>query len=140
MNPAEYMGDIREVPVSVLAYIGDAVYELQTRLHLFRRVTGHSGRLHQQSIGLVSASAQARAARLILSRLTPEEEAVFRRGRNSQSGSMPKHADPVDYQTATGFEALIGYLYLTGQTIRMDELLVIVYEGDENEATATESQ
>ncbi|MDD2579000.1 MAG: ribonuclease III domain-containing protein [Eubacteriales bacterium] len=138
MSLPEFSGDIREVPVSVLAYIGDAVYELQTRLYLFNHVTGQSGRLHQQSIGLVSASAQARAARLILPRLTPEEEAIFRRGRNSQSGSMPKHADPVDYQSATGFEALIGYLYLTGQHERIDRLLRMIYEGDEHEATANE--
>ncbi len=138
MSLPEFSGDIREVPVSVLAYIGDAVYELQTRLYLFSHVTGQSGRLHQQSIGLVSASAQARAARLILPRLTPEEEAIFRRGRNSQSGSMPKHADPVDYQSATGFEALIGYLYLTGQHERIDRLLRMIDEGDEHEATANE--
>ncbi len=135
MNQLEIKGDIREVPISVLAYIGDAVYELQTRLYLFAHITGHSGRLHQQSIGLVSASAQAKAARQILPQLSPDEDAIFRRGRNSQSGSMPKHADPVDYQTATGFEALIGYLYLTGQLQRIDELLGLVYEGNEHETT-----
>jgi len=131
IEPA-FLGDLREVPVSVLAYIGDAVYELTVRLHLCRQSCAKSGILHRQSVKLVRAAAQAVAVHQLLPFLTEEESAIFRRGRNSQPGSMPKNADPADYLNATGFEALIGYLYLKGETGRLDYLLAMILEEHQN--------
>jgi len=125
--------DIREVPASVLAYIGDAVYELYVRLYVAQTVSGGSGELHRLTIGFVSAAAQARAMRLLLPRLAESEAAVFRRVRNHSAGSMPKNADPVQYRIATGFEGLIGFLYLTGCQERLDELMRIVLADEEND-------
>ncbi len=136
MTLPDIKGDIREVPVSVLAYIGDAVYELYVRLHFYGIVAGHSGALHRKSIGYVKASAQAKAARQLMPFLTEEEAAIFRRGRNSQASSMSKNADPADYQAATGFETLIGFLYLKGETTRMEKLVAIIFEGNVYEKKA----
>jgi len=132
MIEPEYPGDLREMPVSVLAYIGDAVYELTVRLHLCKQSNAKSGTLHRQSVKLVRAAAQAAAVRQLLPLLTDEETAIFRRGRNSQPGSMPKNANPADYLNATGFEALIGYLYLKGETNRLNELLAKILEENQN--------
>jgi ribonuclease-3 family protein len=120
--------DWREIPVSVMAYIGDAVYELKIRLALASRFRGKSGELHRRCVRLVRASAQAEAARRMLSDLNEEEESVFRRARNSAPGSQAKHASPVDYRVATGLEALIGYLYLTDQKERIDQLIARILE------------
>lgn len=117
--------DVREIPVSVLAYIGDAVFELYVRLYVAREACGGSGDLHRKSIGFVSARSQADAMHRLLPLLTEPEAAVYRRSRNHQSGSLPKHADPVTYRIATGFEGLIGYLYLRGEETRLDELIQI---------------
>ena len=130
------IGDIREVPVSVLAYIGDAVYELYVRLHFMNQATGPSGLLHRQAISLVRASAQANAIKRLLPGLTEEECSVYRRGRNFQTSSMPKNADPADYHAATGFEALVGFLYLKGEQKRLDELLQIIFKGETYEQKA----
>ncbi len=127
-----YRGDLREVPISVFAYIGDAVYELTVRLHLCAQSNAKSGALHRRSVQLVRAAAQAEAARRLLPMLTEEESAIFRRGRNSQPGSMPKNADPADYMIATGFEALIGYLYLKGETNRLNSLLAVILEENQD--------
>lgn len=123
-------GDIREIPVSVLAYIGDAVFELEVRLFLCRHQAGQSGKLHRESIKMVSAAAQAASARKILPQLHDDEKAVFLRARNSQSGSMPRNALPADYQLATALEAVIGYLYLKNELERKDELIRLILDGD----------
>jgi ribonuclease III family protein len=129
MITPNYTGDIREVPISVLAYLGDAVFELAVRLHFASQSEAKSGELHRQSVRLVRASAQALVAQRITGFLTEEETAIFRRGRNSRPGSMPKNADPADYQAATGLEAVIGYLYLKGESSRLDLLLAEILEG-----------
>jgi ribonuclease III family protein len=121
--------DIREMPISTLAYVGDAVYELAVRLHFADKSSAKSGELHRASVKLVRAAAQAEAARNLQDDLTDEESAIFRRGRNSSPGSMPKNADPADYMAATGFEAVIGYLYLKGETSRLEQLLARILEG-----------
>lgn len=132
MNDPAYRGDLREVPVSVLAYIGDAVYELRVRLYLCNRSGAKSGTLHRQTVERVKASAQAAAINRLLPQLTDEEISIYRRGRNSQPGSMPKNADPADYMAATGFEAVIGYLYLKGDHQRLDNLLATILEDNNN--------
>ncbi|MBR2751084.1 MAG: Mini-ribonuclease 3 [Clostridiales bacterium] len=115
--------DIREVPTSVLAYVGDAVYELYVRMHIVARIGGQSGVLHKKSVKYVSAPAQANAVRALMDELTEEEQNVFRRGKNGHQGSMAKNASPADYKYATGLETLIGYLYLTNKEERLDLLL-----------------
>ena len=115
--------DLRETPISVLAYIGDAVFELYLRLDAANRCAGPSGQLHGRCVKLARASAQAEAVRRLMPCLTEEEQAVFRRGRNAEPGSRSKHADPVSYRDATGLEALVGYLYLAGANDRLDNLM-----------------
>ncbi|MBO4496169.1 MAG: Mini-ribonuclease 3 [Clostridiales bacterium] len=115
--------DIREVPTSVLAYVGDAVYELHVRMHIVARFGGQSGVLHKKSVRYVSAPAQANAVRVLMDELTEEEQNIFRRGKNGHQGSMAKNASPADYKYATGLECLIGYLYLTNKEERLDVLL-----------------
>jgi ribonuclease-3 family protein len=125
----DFQGDWRELPVSTLAYIGDAVYELYVRLSLCQIGCGQSGELHRRCVRLVKASAQAEAAHRILPLLTEAEAAVFRRGRNNQPSSQSKSADPVDYRIATGLEALVGYLYLNRDDERLRQVMRAIVEG-----------
>lgn len=117
-----------DVPVSTLAYIGDAVYELYARLYACKHCQGRSGQLHRHSVELVKAQAQAKAVRRVMPLLTPEERLVFRRGRNSQPNSRSKHASLADYLSATGLEAVIGYLSLKQEEQRLDELMAVILE------------
>ena len=116
-------GDIREVSTSVLAYVGDAVFELYVRLHVASRQISKSGMLHKQAIMLVKAQAQANAVRVLMPEMTEDETMIFRRAKNSNPVSMAKNASPSDYKYATGLEAVIGYLYLTDQQERLDYVL-----------------
>ena len=108
-----------------LAHVGDAVYEILVRTHLACGGTQTAKNLHSQTITLVRASAQAKAIEHILPDLTEEEHAVYKRGRNAKSFSMAKNATMKDYRMATGFEALMGYLYLSGRTERMVDLVAL---------------
>ena len=102
-----------------LAFVGDGVYELLARQQLLARGSAPVGRLHSRTVELVSAAAQARAYRLVAPLLSPEEDAIYRRGRNANSTRSPRHTDPAVYRCATGMEALFGWLYLTGQVARL---------------------
>lgn len=102
-----------------LAYIGDAVYEVIVRTVLVERGNAPVNTLHKHASKLVKAQAQADAYHRIKEQLTEEEMSVFRRGRNAKSYTSAKNATIGDYRVATGFEALFGYWYLTGQTERM---------------------
>ena len=106
----------------VLAYIGDAVYEVVIRSLLVGRGNAQANRLHKEASTLVNAGAQSASLERIKEELTEEEMQVFKRGRNANSATMAKHATMSDYRRATGFEALMGYLYLTGRTERILEL------------------
>ena len=127
-----------------LAYIGDAVYELAIRTLVMNRGNMQVNKLHKKSSALVKAAAQAEFLMAIEEDLTEEEHAVYKRGRNAKSFSMAKNATMKDYRMATGFEALMGYLYLTEQFDRMAELLGKGLEqmGElaEAEGTSTDSQ
>ncbi len=104
-----------------LAYLGDTLYDLYVRSYLVER-GGRVAEMHRRAIHLVCAHAQSEALSRIESALTEEESAVVRRARNAKQ--MPtKHADAAEYHRATSLEALIGYLYATGQTERMNALL-----------------
>ncbi len=106
-----------------LAYIGDAVYEMIIRTKIMSQGNMQVRKMHKNSAALVKAPAQAAMARLLLEELSPEEESIYRRGRNAKSGTMAKHATMAEYRMATGFEALVGYLYLTGRSMRLLELV-----------------
>ena len=107
----------------VLAYIGDGAYELMIRAKVVSRGNMQVNKLHKKSTSLVKAQAQARMVRLLEPELTDEERAVFKRGRNAKSMTAAKNATIIDYRTATGFEALVGYLYLSEQYERLAELI-----------------
>ena len=114
--------DLRSYSPLTLAYIGDGVYELIIRTILVKKGNCPVNRLHKKASSLVKAGAQSAIMEVIEEKLTPEELSVYRRGRNAHSPTMAKHATMADYRRATGFEALMGYLYLTGRTERILEL------------------
>lgn len=115
--------DIRTYSPLVLAYIGDGIYELIIRSLLVGHGNTHAARLHKQASSLVNAGAQSAMMERIKEQLTEEELHIFRRGRNANSPTMAKHASVSEYRRATGFEALMGYLYLKGRTERLLELV-----------------
>lgn len=129
LNP---QGDPRLLSPLALAFLGDGVYELLARESLLARGNAPVGTLHAHTVELVSANAQAEAYRRVSGLLTPEEEAVYRRGRNANSTKCPKHTDPAVYRRATGVEALFGWLYLTGQVGRANELFRAILESRED--------
>ena len=104
--------DLRSYSPLTLAYIGDGVYELIIRTILVKKGNCPVNRLHKKASSLVKAGAQSAIMEVIEEELTPEELSVYRRGRNAHSPTMAKHATMADYRRATGFEALMGYLYL----------------------------
>lgn len=118
--------DIRTYSPLVLAYIGDAVYELLIRTRVISRGSMRVSKMHKKSASLVKAETQANLIKILSEELTEEELAVYKRGRNAKSVTTAKHATMIDYRMATGFEALVGYLYLTDQTER---LLALVHDG-----------
>ena len=111
-----------------LAYIGDAVYELIVRTMVISHGSIQVNKMHKKSASLVNAGTQAEMIRLMMEELTEEETAVYKRGRNAKSVTTAKHATVVDYRTATGFEALCGYLYLMG---RLERLVTLISHGFE---------
>lgn len=121
--------EIRGLSSLALAHLGDAVYELMVRLFLCSSRGKTGGGLHHAAVALVNAHAQAEAAQRILPLLTEEETAVFRRGRNAKVNSVPKHAEIGDYHSATGLEALFGWLYLLERKERLNELFAVIMEG-----------
>lgn len=117
--------DIRTYSPLTLAYIGDAVYELVIRSVVVERANRSNNELHKKTVEYVKAEAQSAMIRALEEEklLTEDEEEIFKRGRNAKSNSAAKNASLADYKRATGFEALMGYLYLTGQSARMLELI-----------------
>ena len=109
----------------VLAYIGDAVYELYVRTHIMKDENMPVNKLHKAATGYVKAKAQSDVIHAIEHQLTEQELAVFKRGRNAHSHTSAKNADIVDYRHATGFEAVIGYLYLSKSYDRLNEVLAM---------------
>lgn len=120
--------DVMQMSPLVWAYMGDAVYEKFVREYVIRQGLCKNGLLHKKSIKFVSANGQVKILKRIEEKLTEEEQDIVRRGRNSNPHSHAKNADIVDYKYATGFEALIGYLYLTEQQERLDEILNMCVE------------
>lgn len=126
-------GDLNTFSPLVLAYIGDAVYEVYIRTLLIGKGNAPVHKLHKQSITFVKAKAQSDIIHKLMESLTPEEQDVVRRGRNAKSGTIPKNADVTEYKYATGFESLLGYLYIKGDYTRLLELLKTSVEQSRSE-------
>ena len=109
----------------VLAYIGDAVYELYIRMHIAKSGAAKTNALHKEATTFVSARAQAKILANIEDNLTEVEANIVRRGRNAHSNTIPKNASIADYKKATAFEALIGYLFLSKENERLEEIIKI---------------
>ena len=107
----------------VLAYMGDAVFEVFVREMLVRKANVQVNKLHKRASSIVKAEAQARMIAAIKDELTEKEKSIYKRGRNAKSHTTAKNASVSDYRKATGFEALMGYLYLNGEHKRMTELM-----------------
>lgn len=108
----------------VLAYLGDTVYETYIREHLIRQNTQRKvNDLHKLAIKYVKAKAQATIIHEIETELTEEESKIYKRGRNQKSNTSPKNADIIDYKHSTGFEALVGYLYLNNEIERLQYII-----------------
>ena len=122
----EGQNDARQLSPLVLAYIGDAYYEMVVRTYVVSAGNMQVEKLHKKVTGMVRASSQAAIARHYVDteEFTEDELDVFKRGRNSKSHTIPKNAEPADYRRATGLEAVIGYLYLDGQSKRAEELIL----------------
>ena len=119
--------EINTYSTAALAYLGDSVIEICVREHLVKEGYSSSSKLNKKALDFVRASAQAEAMKNILPLLTEEEEAVFHRGRNIGHTNTPKSATVAEYRAATGMEALFGYLHLSGNEKRTDELFRIAY-------------
>ncbi len=115
--------EINQLSPLTWAYVGDAVYELYIRTNLVEHTMLKPHKLHIESIKYVKAKAQADILKGLEEELTEEEKEIVRRGRNTQNHHLPKNADVHDYMYATAFEGLIGFLYLTKQKERLDEIL-----------------
>ena len=120
--------DLREINPSVLAYIGDSVYELYSRCHVSERTASNSGKMHKVNVKYVAAASQAKAVNALMDELTEEEIEYFKRGRNSNSPTMSKNSSPVDYMNATGFETLLGFLFLDNKEERLDYIIQKSFE------------
>ena len=120
--------EVKLMPPLVWAYVGDCVYELFIRMQLVNTTKLNPHKLHIEAIKHVKAKAQAETLTKIYDELSEEEQDVVRRGRNAQNHHLPKNTELADYTHATAFEALLGYLYLTKQDERLNEILEKCYE------------
>lgn len=115
--------DVKEYSPLTLAYIGDCIYDLIIKTIVINEGNQQVQKLHKKTSGFVQASAQSKMMRIIQEHLTEEEHSVYKRGRNAKSVSPAKNQSVTDYRRATGFEALLGYLYLKKEWKRMLELV-----------------
>ena len=129
---AEPQVDIREMNPLSLAFMGDGVLELLVRQHLVERSRLLPGKLHAEAVRYVSARSQFLEMKL-LEPMLKEEHAVFRRGKNANKATVAKHASVEEYRTSTGFECLLGWLYLKGRNERIMELMDVLWREFEPE-------
>ena len=122
-NRNKPISDAKMLSPLVWAYVGDSVYELFIRTYLVNNSNSKPHKLHIETIKFVKAESQANILNNIWNKLTEEEQEIFKRGRNTENHHLPKNGNVADYSHATGFEALIGYLYLTKQDERLEEIL-----------------
>ena len=117
------INDAKLLSPLVWAYVGDSVYELFVRTKLVNKENDKPHKLHIDSIKYVKAKAQADILKKIQDSLSDDEKDIVRRGRNTENHHVAKNSNVADYSQSTGFEALIGYLYLTKQDDRLEEIL-----------------
>ena len=115
--------EVKQLSPVTLAFLGDAVYALWVRERLVRFGDGKLSELNRTAANVLSARGQSAFLERVLPLLTQEEEEIFRRGRNAKKPTKSKHATAAEYNRSTGFEAVLGYLYLIGETERIKELL-----------------
>lgn len=121
-------GQLATISSLGLAHMGDGVYELMVRSYLCLHGKSTNKGLHKATVGYVSAVAQSAAVRVIEPLLTQEEAEVLRRGRNASPHTIPTHAKREDYARATALETLFGWLWLRGETGRLNELFETIME------------
>lgn len=129
VNKELKMDDIKMMSPLQLAYLGDAVFELLVRTAILSRDVSVN-KLHKEATKYVKANAQAESVLKLEGLLTDEEKSFIRRGRNAKINSSPKNVDLKDYKYATGFECLMGYLYLSGNNDRLIEIFEYVYHSE----------
>lgn len=129
MQESEGHADLVGLPTLVLAYIGDAVFELWIRRYLVDSGYRQMHNLHRQAVHWVNAKSQARILEAWAPILSEAEREIVRRGRNTKS-AVPRGAKVMDYRLSTGLEALVGYLYLAGDEKRLQELLMLAIQTD----------
>ena len=127
MNESEKI-DLRELSPLALAFVGDSVLELLVRQRLVEHHRLSAGKLNAEKVKYVSAKAQFREEQLLEPLFTEDELAVFKRGRNASKASVAKHASPEEYRASTGFECLLGWLYLNGQLERVHQLFEVLWQ------------
>jgi ribonuclease-3 family protein len=130
-TPSPY--EVGLIDPRTLAFVGVAAYHLLVRSYLVRTHHCAMDKMNTRSKVFVSAAGQARASRLIEELLLEEETAVFKRGRNAKSNTVPKNMSIIDYRYATGFEALIGFLYLKKNFSRLEEIMNLSIESVGND-------
>ena len=118
--------EIRQLNPLIWAYIGDAVYEVYIRSFIISNGRKTNKDLHKESIKFVKAGAQSDFLELIMPELTEDEQYIVRRTRNTKSSHIPRNADVIDYRRATALEGLVGYLYLTKNFSRLDEIMQLM--------------
>ena len=123
--------DPRQISALNLAYVGDTIYDLYVRAYLIHTHPETVHNLHLLSARMVCAQGQARAYFALEPQLTEEELSVYRRGRNAHSGTVPKNANVTDYRVATGLETLLGHLWVLGREERVDELMAVAVQVNE---------
>ena len=121
--------DIHEMSPLALAFVGDSVLELLVRQRLVEHHRLSAGKLNAEKVKYVSARAQFREEQLLEPLFTEDELAMFKRGRNASKASVSKHASPEEYRASTGFECLLGWLYLQGRNDRIEELFNAMWDG-----------
>ncbi|WP_432667335.1 ribonuclease III domain-containing protein [Wukongibacter baidiensis] len=126
---------LRTTPPLVFAYIGDAIYEIYIRTYIIRKYKLKLNELHKTATQFVKAGAQSKIVHVLEEELTEEEWKMVKKGRNQKSGSVAKNASVSDYRYATGFECLLGYLYLSDKKERVEEIIsrsIEIIEGEKS--------
>lgn len=123
----------RECSPLALAFIGDAVYECFIRTKVLIKSNASANTLHKRAVHFVNCHSQCSAIEAFIEKLTDDELAVYKRGRNAKSFTVPKNAEVHEYHAATGFETLIGWLFLSGDDERVCEIMEFAYNYIKNQ-------
>lgn len=127
--------ELKDVAPLALSFVGDAVHTLFVRERVFGQSPYKNNELHKLAGEVCCAADQALAAKRLLPLLNEDELFVFKKGKNAHVNSVPKHSSLTDYKSATALEAVIGFLYLSGQSERLNELMSAVYAEQDTEIT-----